>query len=103
MSFLQKAISFTENTEGLNGLAQGLKKLADAQNATETAAASAQILAELAVAGAVTATIRTAMSATRLGLAVSGQIGKWEALSKLSGISAGLTAGAIIDWVEPNR
>ena len=40
------------------------------------------------------------MSATRLGLAVSGQIGKWEALSKLSGISAGLTAGAIIDWVN---
>ncbi|MGD7201199.1 calcium-binding protein [Ralstonia pseudosolanacearum] len=40
------------------------------------------------------------MSVLRLGLAVSGQIWKWEALSWAAGAGSGMTAGQIIDWVN---
>lgn len=40
------------------------------------------------------------MSLLRLGLTVSGQIWKWEVLSWAAGAASGLTAGAIIDWIN---
>jgi hypothetical protein len=40
------------------------------------------------------------MSLVRLGLAISGGIWKWEAISWAAGVSSGLSAGAIIDWVN---
>ncbi|WP_457307008.1 hypothetical protein, partial [Polaromonas sp. P5_E6] len=100
MSLLKDLVTWTERIDGLNGLAEGIKKLDEADNGIDVAAASSQIVAELAVAAALTATVRTAMSLTRLGLAISGNIWKWEALSKVAGISGGLTAGAIIDGVN---
>ena len=100
MSILQKLVQMTEGVEGLNGVNEGLQKLVEANGATETAAAVSQLTAELAITTAVTATVRTLMSALRLGLAISGQIWKWEALSWAAGATSGLTAGAIIDWVN---
>ncbi len=100
MSLLQKAIDATRGIDGLNGLAEGLQKLSDAEGEIDTAAASSQIIAELAIAGIVATTARTAMTLTRLGLAVSGQIWKWETLTSLAGINAGLYAGKIIDTIN---
>lgn len=100
MSILESLVHLTERVEGLNGVHDGLKKLIDADGAVETAAAASQLAAELAITTAVTATVRTSMSALRLGLAISGQIWKWEALSWAAGAGSGLTAGAIIDWVN---
>jgi len=100
MSILQKLVQATEGVEGLNGVYEGLKKLTEADGAAETAAAASQLAAELAITTAVAATVRTSMSLLRLGLAVSGQIWKWEALSWAAGATTGLTAGAIIDWVN---
>ncbi|WP_300086319.1 hypothetical protein [uncultured Nitrosomonas sp.] len=100
MSILQKLVQITEGVEGLNGVHEELQKLVEANGAAETAAAASQLAAELAITTAVTATVRTSMSALRLGLAVSGQIWKWEALSWAAGATSGLTAGAIIDWVN---
>ena len=100
MSILQKLVQVTEGAEGLNGVHEGLQKLVEANGAAETAAAASQLAAELAITTAVAATVRTSMSALRLGLAVSGQTWKWEALSWAAGATSGLTAGAIIDWVN---
>jgi len=100
MSILQKLVEITEGIEGLNGVHEGLQKLVEANGAAETAAAASQLAAELAITTAVTATVRTSMSALRLGLAISGQIWKWEALSWAAGATTWLTAGAIIDWVN---
>jgi hypothetical protein len=100
MSIIKDLVGITERIDGLNGLAEAFKKFDQAETKLDMTAAASQIVAELAVAGAVTATLRTAMSALRLGLAVSGQIWKWEVLSKLVGVGSGLTAGAIIDWVN---
>ncbi len=100
MSILESLVHLTERVEGLNGVHDGLKKLIDADGAVETAAAASQLAAELAITTAVTATVRTSMSALRLGLAISGQIWKWEALSWAAGAGSGLTGGAIIDWVN---
>ena len=100
MSILQKLVQVTEGVEGLNGVHEGLQKLVEANGAAETAAAASQLAAELAITTAVAATVRTSMSALRLGLAVSGQTWKWEALSWAAGATSGLSAGAIIDWVN---
>lgn len=100
MSILKKLVEVTEGVEGLNGVHEGLKKLVDAEGAAETTAAASQLAAELAITTAVTATVRTSMSLLRLGLAVSGQKWKWEALSWAAGATSGLTAGAIINWVN---
>ncbi len=100
MSVLQNLVHLTEGIEGLNGIHEGIQNLVEANGALETSAAASQLAAELAITAAVTATVRTSMSALRLGLAVSGQMWKWEALSWAAGATSGLTAGAIIDWVN---
>ncbi|MGI0013560.1 MAG: hypothetical protein ACREBU_08990, partial [Nitrososphaera sp.] len=97
MSLLEKAINIVEHIDGLNGVAQALIKLKDADDPTEVAAAASQFVAELALAGAITATVRTSMSMVRLGLAISGQIWKWEALSYAAGAAGSITAGQVID------
>ncbi|MBV5344874.1 MAG: hypothetical protein JZU63_04760, partial [Rhodoferax sp.] len=90
----------TEGIDELNGINEAIKDFIAADGALETTAAASQIVAELAITTAVTATVRGSMSALRLGLAISGQIWKWEAISSLVGIGSGLTAGKIIDWVN---
>lgn len=101
MSILQKLVQATEGVEGLNGVYEGLKKLTEAEGAAETTAAASQLAAELAITTAVAATVRTSMSLLRLGLAVSGQIWKWEALSWAAGATSGLTAGAVATGFKP--
>lgn len=100
MSIIKDLVTFTERADGLNGLSQAISRFDAANNPVDVAAAASQILAELAVAGAITATVRPAMSSLRLGLALSGNIWKWEALTTLSGIAGGITAGTIIDYVN---
>ncbi|WP_137940292.1 hypothetical protein [Chitinivorax sp. B] len=87
MSILLELVKWTERIEGLNGIHGALKKLIEAKDGLEATAAASQLVAELAITTAVTVTLRTTMSALRLGLAVSGQIGKWEVVSWAIGIS----------------
>jgi Ca2+-binding RTX toxin-like protein len=94
---LDKLVALTENVDGLNGIYEGFKNLRDADGALEVTAATSQIFAEFAVAGLVTATLRPAFSAYRLGLALSGQIWKWEAMTSLAGAASGISAGKLID------
>lgn len=100
MSILQNLVNATEHVEGLNGIHEALKKIIDADGALETTAGASQLAAEMAITTAVTATVRTSMLALRLGLAISGQMWKWEAISWAAGAGSGMTAGAIIDWVN---
>ncbi|MGD7251466.1 hypothetical protein ACQCRI_13415 [Ralstonia pseudosolanacearum] len=100
MSILENLVRLTDRIEGLHGVSEAIQKVKDANGALETTAAVSQLAAELAITTAVTATVRTSMSVLRLGLAVSGQIWKWEALSWAAGAGSGMTAGQIIDWVN---
>lgn len=100
MSILENLVRLTDRIEGLHGVSEAIQKVKDANGALETTAAVSQLAAELAITTAVTATVRTSMSVLRLGLAVSGQIWKWEALSWAAGAGPGMTAGQIIDWVK---
>ena len=97
MILLQKLVQITEGIEGLSGVHEGIKKFVVAEGAAETSAAAGQLAAELAITAAVTATVRASMSLLRLGLAVSGQSWKWEALSWAVGAGSGLSAGALLD------
>ncbi len=100
MNILEKLVEFTENVEDLNGVNEAIKKIINADGALETSAAASQLVAEVAITTVVTATVRTSMSMLRLGLAVSGQIWKWEAISWAAGAGAGISAGLIIDWAN---
>lgn len=103
MNILKDAVFWTEHIEGMNGVHDATIKLVEAESALDVAAAASQLAAELAITAAVTGTLRTSMTALRLGLVVSGQMWKWEALSWAAGVSSGLTAGGIIDWVNEQK
>ncbi|MCD6619972.1 calcium-binding protein [Aeromonas veronii] len=100
MSILQSLVEWTQGIEEISGIHDAIVKLIEAEEPIEVAAATSQLIAELAVATVVTSTIRTSMACLRLGLAISGQIWKWEALSWAAGSVASLTAGSIIDWAN---
>lgn len=78
MSILKDLVELTENVESLNGIHEALKSLVDADGALETSAAASQLVAELAITVAITATVRTAMSSLRLGFSIATQIWKWK-------------------------
>jgi hypothetical protein len=59
MSLLHKAVEVTEKIEGMSGAAEALQKFIDADNTLDQTAAASQFIAELAVAGATTAYLRT--------------------------------------------
>src|SRR5690606_17047965 len=82
---------------------EGLKKLREADGTLETTAATSQLAAELAITTATAATVRTSLSSIRLGLAISGQIWKWEALSWAIGATAGIGAGTAINWINEQK
>lgn len=100
MPILGKVVEYLGKFDDLKGVKDAVEKIIDAENTSEVVAASGQLAAEVAVGVIAAGTLRVAFSELRLGLAVSGQIWKWDALSKAAGIGSGMTVGSIIDWVN---
>ncbi len=100
MSLLHKAVEVTEKIEGMSGAAEALQKFIDADNTLDQTAAASQFIAELAVAGATTAYLRTLFPLLRLGFAISGTMYKWEALCYVAGYGSGTIVGRTIDWIN---
>ena len=100
MPILGDVVEILGKFDDLKGVKEAVEKIIDAENTSEVVAASGQLAAEVAVGVAVAGSLRVAFSELRLGLAVSGQIWKWDALTQAAGIGSGLTVGSIIDWVN---
>ena len=103
MSIYTKVADYLGKYEDAKGLADAISDFGSAiakDDYLGASAAAGQFAAELAVGAIITLEVRTAMSALRLGLAVSGKIDQWEALSKLLGINGGIYAGKLIDYVN---
>jgi len=100
MSLLEKAVEALSKIDDFKSLAEGINDFLNAENAIDKAAALAKVTAEVAVGIAVAGSLRVAFSGLRLGLAVSGRIGEWEALSKVLGVGSGTGVGSLIDWIN---
>lgn len=100
MSLYLKAAEALGLIDDLHSLSEGIQDFIEADNGADMAAAAGKIAAEVSVGIIVTRAVRTSCSLIRLGLAVSGKVDRWDALSKTIGIGAGLSAGELIDWIN---
>ena len=100
MSLYTEAVNALELLDNGNSISNAVDAYINADNPADMAAAAGVIAAEISIGFLTATTVRTAFSAIRLGLAVSGKIDRWEALSKVIGIGVGLSAGEVIDWIN---
>lgn len=100
MSIYSDAVNYLGHFDDFKTVADGIDEFVKAGNAADMAAAAGKISAGVSVGILTAAALRSAFSGIRLGLAVAGKIDRWEALSKVLGIGAGMSAGELIDWLN---
>lgn len=100
MSIYTQAVNALRQIVGFDSLADAFDELYNAETPEEIAAALGKIAVEVTVERLAGSAVRTAFSGIRLGLAVSGKIDRWEALSQVIGIGTGMSAGGLIDWIN---
>jgi hypothetical protein len=79
---LKHVAQLTEEIDDLSEILEALEKLDRAETHWEVAEAESQIIAVLAVISASASTLRQLMSDVRLGLSMSGQTWKWDAIAR---------------------
>jgi hypothetical protein len=100
LSLIEKSVESLQKVDATKSFGDAIYEFIHADGALETSAALAKVTAEVALGVAVSNGVRTACSSLRLGLAVSGRIGEWEALSKVLGVASGVGAGGVIDAIN---
>ena len=97
---IDTAVDAIGRIEGLNSVAEAIREFLDAETAIDRAAASAKVIASLAVGIVISGKLRVAFGGLRLGLAITGQSDRYTQLTQVMGIAGGMGVGELIDQVN---
>jgi hypothetical protein len=100
MPILQTAVNVLGKADLTKDIGQALNNLINGESALDVGAAAGELAASLASGVAIHGLIRPTFQGVRFGLALSGNIWKWEALTKAAGSAGGVGSGALIDWLK---
>jgi hypothetical protein len=97
---INNSVEALAKIDGMKSLAEAIDATVNADNAIDRAAGLAKVTASVAAGIAITGRLRMAFQHLRLGLALTGRIKEYEALTKVMGVGGGVSVEHFIDWVN---